>query len=514
MKRLWILLLLIYSIDSLASTKSEDAEYYRKCFRKFQLSAISFSYIPDSLYAEAHRLMPELKSHGYDILYFSVWEMYIQQLYYNEQFVRAQSELRNMTAEAGSIKNPEALSQVICAQGMLEMYFGQIRTAEMTLRKALAVSPPLDSCTYPRSRLAIYRWLTQTYINDKSKMKMALALCNRQEQVYNIIMKRKRGDEYHRDEVNILGQKAHVLVNLRRLPEAKTILDKASRMIDVHVSPMIYLMYYEGQLAYASALPDNDEALRIATFLTNHFNNKFRPIESHYLRIQAELLMRIGKRAEAATVFQHYALLCDSINHTRVANDLKESEIQYKTHLLNLQTSKMHARIEMYIAILFFLIVLLCISLRFYYRIRHKNNLLVTRIEHIRKMVSEKQNAQTDHTEKDALINKFQIYFDNTSNLCNNQLQLAEIASDLMTNVTYLQKAVREEFDQTLTEYITARRLDLSRRLLTQQKEMSIQEIANKCGFNSLRTYQRQFSSAYDLSPSQYRRTYLELMNQ
>lgn len=81
-----------------------------------------------------------------------------------------------------------------------------------------------------------------------------------------------------------------------------------------------------------------------------------------------------------------------------------------------------------------------------------------------------------------------------------------ELAIILGTNETYLSRAVKTCTGRTLRQYVNSLRLDYSCRRLLDDPGTAITLIANECGFDSLRTYQRLFREKYQLTPSEFRK--------
>ena len=80
-----------------------------------------------------------------------------------------------------------------------------------------------------------------------------------------------------------------------------------------------------------------------------------------------------------------------------------------------------------------------------------------------------------------------------------------QIAHCVGYNESYISHLFSEVFQITLTEYLTALRLEDATRLLRETAK-PVSEIALSVGFGSIRSFHRAFSKKYGCSPSQYRR--------
>jgi AraC family transcriptional regulator len=89
-------------------------------------------------------------------------------------------------------------------------------------------------------------------------------------------------------------------------------------------------------------------------------------------------------------------------------------------------------------------------------------------------------------------------------------LTLADVARTAGLSPNYLLRSFRQLFNQTPYQYITARRLDLARRLLT-ETEHPISEICLVVGFESLGSFSWLFRRKIGIAPSEYRRMYQRL---
>ena len=87
----------------------------------------------------------------------------------------------------------------------------------------------------------------------------------------------------------------------------------------------------------------------------------------------------------------------------------------------------------------------------------------------------------------------------------NPALQRKDMAQYLQINERVLASLIRETFDQSVLEYITSYRLEYACHLLSANESLPLKDIAQQCGFGTLRTFQRLFHDRYGMPPSQYR---------
>ncbi len=85
------------------------------------------------------------------------------------------------------------------------------------------------------------------------------------------------------------------------------------------------------------------------------------------------------------------------------------------------------------------------------------------------------------------------------------RIELDEIAAKCHFSKYYFAHKLKEMTGMTFVQYLTAFRLEKSVSLL-KNTDMSITEIAEESGFGSLRSFNRAFSSAYKITPSDFRK--------
>ena len=106
-----------------------------------------------------------------------------------------------------------------------------------------------------------------------------------------------------------------------------------------------------------------------------------------------------------------------------------------------------------------------------------------------------------------ALIQQAIIYIDSD---LEGDLSLNMLAEKLNVNGSYLSTLFKKEMGQTITDYITTKRVTLAMRLLGTTK-MQIQAVAQKCGIPDVNYFTKKFKKATGRTPKEYRQA-LETM--
>ena len=87
----------------------------------------------------------------------------------------------------------------------------------------------------------------------------------------------------------------------------------------------------------------------------------------------------------------------------------------------------------------------------------------------------------------------------------NCDIDIQDLIPEMATNRTSLFEALKAVTGKTPMEFINDLRLDEAKRLLD-HSGLTIETIAVECGFNTSRTFYRQFRKRYGISPMEYRR--------
>lgn len=80
------------------------------------------------------------------------------------------------------------------------------------------------------------------------------------------------------------------------------------------------------------------------------------------------------------------------------------------------------------------------------------------------------------------------------------------LAAEVYLSSSQLRRRVQEYTGEKVSSYVLRIRMTEARRLLDKHPDMSIAEVAQRCGFYDLSHFSRQFKASYQITPSQYRR--------
>ena len=81
---------------------------------------------------------------------------------------------------------------------------------------------------------------------------------------------------------------------------------------------------------------------------------------------------------------------------------------------------------------------------------------------------------------------------------------LEDVAASVGVSPFYVSKLFKEEMGETFINYVTDRRLDRTKKLLS-ETDLSIKEIAGQTGYSDQNYFSRQFKNKFGISPTDFR---------
>ena len=111
------------------------------------------------------------------------------------------------------------------------------------------------------------------------------------------------------------------------------------------------------------------------------------------------------------------------------------------------------------------------------------------------KNAEESQTASTHNAQVDAILSYINTHMQDT-------LSLDELSSHFYLSSSYICRIFKAATGTTINKYITAKRITLSKSLLSQG--YSVNEACEACGFNDYSNYLKAFTKAVGISPKKY----------
>lgn len=135
--------------------------------------------------------------------------------------------------------------------------------------------------------------------------------------------------------------------------------------------------------------------------------------------------------------------------------------------------------------------------------------------------LAEVKEENSDENGMDALLNKLEgknnQLFEKVEELIltekphlNPETKPEDLIKALGTNRTYLANAIKQNKQQTISEYILSLRLKEAQYMLEHNNNLLIEEISIASGFSSLRTFNRNFKTIIGVTPEEYRKSHTE----
>ena len=88
----------------------------------------------------------------------------------------------------------------------------------------------------------------------------------------------------------------------------------------------------------------------------------------------------------------------------------------------------------------------------------------------------------------------------------NPDFQLMDLRHVLPMNRTYLSRFIRDEFGCTFYQFVNKYRIEEAKRLMTEQPELKIEDVAIKSGFSSRSSFTQTFTKETGFSPREWRK--------
>lgn len=111
-------------------------------------------------------------------------------------------------------------------------------------------------------------------------------------------------------------------------------------------------------------------------------------------------------------------------------------------------------------------------------------------------------NNSAEGCEKEEAEEKLLVYIDE------NYLTIEsmdEVAEEFGYNYAYLSRMFKKKYGESMSKYITRKKLELAKDMLQNKPELKVTEVSELCGYNDYRYFSRVFKSEVGVSPSEYR---------
>ena len=248
------------------------------------------------------------------------------------------------------------------------------------------------------------------------------------------------------------------------------------------------------------------------------------------LYYKSQMAQRQGNHREAAAMLSRYVALDDSLTlmtHRSLVRDYAERYHEQHLKRMDEITAHREARRNI-ISVATFILFLITLGFAvYYYRQRRlldtKNRILTKQIaealgyaEHDETPLAAAQNQSDTQQQAKPLeeMNDKELFTYLSSAIVNKQMYLDPEFSrkQLITQFGVTKERIGQAFSRgsdytSLPDFINDCRLEAACRMLIENPEKSISEVAVQCGFAQPATFSRNFRTKYSLSPSEFRKS-------
>ncbi len=264
------------------------------------------------------------------------------------------------------------------------------------------------------------------------------------------------------------------------------------------------------------------DSLLLPILNTPNHNNLINPYKRSYTSIYLNALKDRGLEADELIWARKYIELTDLLNKKEHNNAQKTYEIVLKSKVQEQRIVEQEAenyRTNIRLALLLVFCILLLITALItvlLWKRQQKNNKFLYRQsqelnDNYQRLTafmaqSAMDEASTNNAKEDSVIfEKIQNFLLHKSQYLNKDITSKSVQDYVGASYEALNKYFDTLVGMSCTEYILMLRLEYSCKLLC-TTNMTIDAVADESGFNSSRTFYRQFKNRYNISPTVYRK--------
>jgi len=109
-------------------------------------------------------------------------------------------------------------------------------------------------------------------------------------------------------------------------------------------------------------------------------------------------------------------------------------------------------------------------------------------------------------SDDESLAAKLKRCMENDSLYLNENLSLSDVSSAIATNRTYLSDFLNNQMNVSFYDYVNNYRVQKACDILLEGNYKLLEEVAERCGFNSLSTFRRAFRKKMKTTPIEFKR--------
>lgn len=188
----------------------------------------------------------------------------------------------------------------------------------------------------------------------------------------------------------------------------------------------------------------------------------------------------------------------------------KDQKIQYQ----EFQISAQQKQIWLLVAIVAAILIVLAVIYYYSGKVKERNNELYLQNQELSRQWHELQGFYLKCTPPEDETKESKTLFQNLITLFNeesvykkNDLNLEYLAKRLNTNVKYISNSIKDQTEMNFNTFVNTYRIEEAKTLLRDSKSdnLTMEAIAEECGFNNQTSFYQAFKRNTGLTPSQYR---------
>lgn len=301
-----------------------------------------------------------------------------------------------------------------------------------------------------------------------------------------------------------LTQKASILVGLNRWTEAEQTLQRAIPYLKENQNFQSYAIACNKMGMALLAQGRNDEAIRYFREAADIFsaNGDLRN-EMHSRKGLYESYW--GEYPDSAKMeIERFNNLKDTLYNNATAESLAKFDTEFEAMWLRLENQKQRTRGN--------IILTLCVILGLSWiitwtylkrRSKIKEESLKNIISHLKgESPSEEQYPHLSDTNKQFLK---QVVNSIMERISDKGYSVEALASDMCITSGHLNRKIKSITGITTQQYVLRIRMEYAKHILLNSPDLTISEVAYKCGFEDAASFSRAFRRTFDKSPSQMR---------
>lgn len=320
---------------------------------------------------------------------------------------------------------------------------------------------------------------------------------------------------YRKELKTMYAHRAFVLQKLNREQEAAEAYEKWKEMGSINDKEN-YLI-----ISYLMSIGRYNEVISMNRIREDFLRNHNDTINYHMVtmkRTTGRAYEAMGNYKAAAKYFNDLAILTDSLKTREQKSAALELATVYQTMEqeaeVQQQKAELHVRnllLASAVAIILLLVVLLWRNIQYTRNIRKKNQIMVNTIDQLMVYKKEKrEKPQQDDTPEKVLDNK--TLFEKLDHIITTRKLYLErniTREELMVLIgvekNRFGQILKEEAHTNITGYLNNLRLEYTVKLLKENPEVSIRDIAEKCAMPNTSTFYRVFRERYGMTPAEFR---------